>query len=405
MVIEMNDTDYHIQRLQSITARFKIFAETVGKILFPWRFESFGLFPDLSKWPKIKAYLYILSNPLIVFDIQSFDAVNFPFPIIATPVLWIAFLFWLLNLGAIFLVGSMKMLNPTSSNVEPSNLAIYIFSAILILFILIMIDTYLHLIYFLISRKIDWKYKIRWFFSFIMVVAMVVVYIKQKFNISSFIFPALVVDKALWLTSIFMFLVPACIVLSAAILLIGWRALQAFGYLLRYIFLSLNNPIPFSDIKKVMLEPNTSESETWRLIDLPIDEIIILRDWARENLEATEKKTIPLAILLAILGLFGNNLKFQNALESFISFLILRPDFDWGQYIFSSIMLMFVSSLVFSFVLLFRNLIIQGIIIQACTLAANIKIEQQKNINSISEKSSNVVVETIKKLLKLFIPK
>jgi hypothetical protein len=276
---------------------------------------------------------------------------------IISPVMWLAFLVWLLNLGTVFFVGSMGMLNAAPSNEEPSRLSLYIAYSILILSIPIMINVYLQLVYFLTNRNVNWKYKVRWLGSFLLVTFALVFFIKQKYEISSIAFPEEILNKVLWLASVTVFLLPSCVVISASILLIGWRALQAIGYFLRYIFLSLNNPLPIRDIKKAVIEPTKSNGVNWRLIDLPMEDILVLRDWARDNLGSTEKKTIPLAILLTALSLFANNPKFQNSIENFVSFILFlkldfKSGFNWGQYMLSSIALLFVGILIISFVLL-----------------------------------------------------
>ena len=397
----MDLSDSQTKKFDDMAEQFNALTAIVVRLLFPWKFNPFGFFPDVSKWPKTKAYMYFLINPLSGFDGLSFDP-NSAMMGILIPLLWYGFLYWLFNLGAALLALSMGVA-PGETSTDIPQKTLYVFVVMLVLSIPIMFDVYVHILYFLFSKKHNRKYKVRWFLSFIFTMLIVAFFIKEGYNISAYVFPVQPLARIFLLISLIVFLIPASIITSAAVLLIGWRALQAFGYILHYVFLSLNDPLPFGNIKKAVFELNTSEDGNWRLVDLSLDEIVSLREWARENLAATEKKTIPLALLFAGLSIFASNQKFQDSMEKFFSYLFSGlSDFHWGQYMLSSILLIFVVGLIFSFILLFRNLIVQGIVIQACTVAVIIKNEQAKSSSNHVQKPKNIIKEVLKRLFNLF---
>ncbi len=142
-----------------------------------------------------------------------------------------------------------------------------------------------------------------------------------------------------------------------------------------------------------------------------------MKEWARDNREGTDKRIIPAAIVLALLGIFASNPAFTNwvsgrinDLNSLISNIpqtilgISIPQITWA--LFSILWPVFVgllSLIPISYFLLFRNLVVQSYIIEACTVAeyaARLAAKERQKLEAAQNKKRPWWINLLCKMMK-----
>jgi hypothetical protein len=142
-----------------------------------------------------------------------------------------------------------------------------------------------------------------------------------------------------------------------------------------------HTPMPIQTIKELARREIPGRSGTWRLRDLSLADITLLREWAADNRESTDKRLIPSILLISILQFVGWNtivgLLLKVNLPGFVAD-ILRGIFSsnylavlWALMLFVALVLcvqlLFIP--VRGFFSLIKNLLTQSIILETCLVA------------------------------------
>lgn len=180
--------------------------------------------------------------------------------------------------------------------------------------------------------------------------------------------------------------------------------LLVIGYFLRVLFFnisSIHDPLPLESVEKLVKEKFSSAEEgdtEWQLCSLSKLEIKSLHNRALANLAGTEKRTIPISLILALIGLltfskfFGNNVD-QLLSDMFNKLNAFTPLANPLEFIFPMIVIggLFIIGgfLILSLNNLFTNIVVQNIIIEACIIveyAIDEEIKKQKAKQNKPEK-------------------
>lgn len=161
-------------------------------------------------------------------------------------------------------------------------------------------------------------------------------------------------------------------------------------YLLRVVLggiFSLHNPLPFTEIKKLLQEniPLHETTGSWKISDLSSSEISSLHQWAVTNREATEKRAIPLSIGLGLFGVVTFSDTIRTIADGFITWFLdilaafIKTPFSLPlQTVLLSfsillVFIIFIGSITRSLLSLFVNISVQNVIIETCVIAIQSK--------------------------------
>lgn len=179
------------------------------------------------------------------------------------------------------------------------------------------------------------------------------------------------------------------------VLVLSVRLLWGMREYLRSIY----SPLPKELVRKLALEPipiSGNGGKTWRLAELTRGELKSLRKWAATNREGTDKRLLPTAILFGALGVFANTRAFSDAIDRGLTWLyncfIILVGAEAGMSSLATtgrlVVAMAVVALGMVFIgamlSLFRNLVVQSLIIEAC-IVAEYACEQRQSLGSRTE--------------------
>ena len=219
-------------------------------------------------------------------------------------------------------------------------------------------------------------------------------------------------DLVLFIFTYVLFLIPAGTFLYMfaidTLLLSAWL-LWVTGKYLR----SAHSPFPRELVRKLVLEPIPgcgTGREDWMLIDLEEKELRLLHEWAAANRAATDKRLLPTVILFGILGAFANTQTFGNSVDRALSWLYDSFRLTstgtslllWtGRYMTAALLVAFAVMFVYSLLLLFRNLVAQSLIIEACVVAEYAR--EQRRVADSTDKTTKGRMGFWERLLRLLL--
>lgn len=166
---------------------------------------------------------------------------------------------------------------------------------------------------------------------------------------------------------------------------------------------STHSPFPKELVRKLALEPvpiDGNEGKKWRLVELTKGELKSLRKWAVANREGTDKRLLPTAILFGVLGVFADTQTFSDAIDSvlawlynsFITFVGVKKDISplttMGRFVVAAFVVALGMVFIGAMLSLFRNLVAQSLIIEACIVAEYAR-EQCQGPDSKAETDTN----------------
>jgi hypothetical protein len=143
------------------------------------------------------------------------------------------------------------------------------------------------------------------------------------------------------------------------------------------------NPFPKAIVIKILDLPipcpNQENKKEFLLKNLHLEEIKSLRQLARDVLDSTEKKVIPLTLFFSFFAIYATTDNFQNFVDKISTSLqrVFLPNFQYeelsiGQASLAAVIVCFVFGLMIilalSIVALLRTIGVQSIVIQSCTL-------------------------------------
>jgi hypothetical protein len=195
------------------------------------------------------------------------------------------------------------------------------------------------------------------------------------------------------------------------------------NFVLLFIFLllalfggisSMHDPLPLNRVKMLATkEISTTEPNkpSWRLANLQKSEIITLQNWAKENRDATEKRTLPFSIVLGILGVIalsdivrlGADDVLNNLLQNLHVFIYpdtsIAPLDLFGRTLIIGMTLGVLAILANGLKRLFVNLAVQNIVIEACLIAAFAKEKEDVQQRFRARSIINLIIDWILKFL------
>ena len=268
---------------------------------------------------------------------------------------------------------------------------------------------YFFTIWFLFTKRVIGRVKISWSIS-LLIVSFFLFQSATNHNLKL----KILLDLEISYLFLLLILIPLIAFLGFNFLFLGKSIVELVINIGRSFFAS-HSVIPQNTMQNAISKPVKSENKDWQISNLNIEKINTIKELASNNLEATEKKTIPAAIILTLIGFlatlpifqkfFGNLI--QVLYEYTIEIFIPRDNLSltFGQYAVTISIIIIVFAILSTYLNLFRNLIIQGLLIQICTIAEyakkeiEIRSEQQKRVE---EFKINSLFSFISKVLSLF---
>ncbi len=148
---------------------------------------------------------------------------------------------------------------------------------------------------------------------------------------------------------------------------------------------SIHAPRPIQTILTLAIQeipPSEPYQLSWRLVDLPKDDIIQMRQWAEANREGSEKRTVPAFLVSALVGILLTSDLIRGAGDRFLASLarivedlsrqqsILPLSINTILLLMAVLMLLILAMVVTkNLVDLFRNIVAQNLIVEACIVA------------------------------------
>jgi len=384
---------------KSLLSKCTQLVEHISEVALPTlNKEPFMALPDKNKWSKWRYALHRNSNPIHLFyqsDEALFkrDIYIFSFWIL----IYSSWIRWLKD-GMIFVF--------QFNSISSADVAIpwwgYIELTILLLGLLLWFVPYYHGAYFILNKNNKITSKLLWVICLVIFILYIFFAIKTDFSDTYQIALSDPTKSTFFYLIIILFLVPFSIA-SVSVIFIG---LKMSLLMMKYIldgFIKSHSPYTLKRIQELIESTIISESGPWKIYDLSEGELIAIREWSRDNLESTEKRVMPTFWVLALAGLFVNTKFFENWVS------------DWGNY-FSSQYAVFSardslytisaeSALIFiillplglaillflfaSYFAIFRNIAIQSLLIEICTILIYSKNKSQTEHNKIMKKSKS----------------
>jgi hypothetical protein len=241
---------------------------------------------------------------------------------------------------------------------------------------------YMWAVTFLASKRNSWWIKVFWALVLIVVGAIntfkyknTIQTILQLITSSPFSVPALIlwcilvpIPIGLWMVLLYEY----------ATLGLGWGAVFLFMN-----FVRTNNIYTHRHLKKILDTAIPFGDKSFFLLNLPVDELCSLKEWARDSREGTDKRIVPASIFLALLGVLFNSPSITTWADGWIAYgnsqlasipqnilgIPVVPVISFLISILGPVLLGLLLIILASYFQLFRNLVVQSYIIEACTVA------------------------------------
>ncbi len=166
---------------------------------------------------------------------------------------------------------------------------------------------------------------------------------------------------------------------------------------------SIHESRPVETILKLSTEYIPSRQTglaSWKLIDLPKSEISVLRQWAESNRDGSEKRTVPAFLIATFIGVMLTSEFIRHAVDGFLIWLLTGTWQFFTQtstqnlfglnisiIFMTTVLLAFITFVAKSLMALFRNIVAQNLIIEACIVAEYVteeaEIQQEKSPNTL----------------------
>ena len=178
--------------------------------------------------------------------------------------------------------------------------------------------------------------------------------------------------------------------------------------------LSINNPRPIENINKLAteeIESISKEKKKWKLKDLTKTDISTLQKWSFASRDNSEKRTIPTTIFAGLIGILLMSDTIRNILDSTLRWIISNTTklFQMSSFNFNiinffitiillSIFLTFLMIVVKGLLSVFKNIVAQSQIIEACIIVENIACRHEERNQEIG----NNKLSLLQRLKRLF---
>lgn len=384
--------------------KFGELSDHVGKYIYP-KFNAPEMHPcNTQSWPKILSGLYNFSNPYRYFKlIFSGRLVLFSTLVSFWFIMFTGLIPWVIG-GFEYIFGTSQ--NSSTMGIVPWYAYLYFVLSILSIFAGIVIN--IHGILFIFNSENSWKLRTIW--GALLFALFVYLYFEFQTDYPK-TFPYVLSNERKMFAFILLFVLavlPFSIFSVTFILQSSLFLIWLIFFLLEYLNAS-NNPNTYFEVKKIISETVIGSMNQWKLLDLSSAELTSIREMAKDNLEATEKRLVPTFWFLTILGLIANTKYFEKWVDGWVTyfsgihFVLVKSNssFTLPSEVLIIFILVFgivytIAVLVVSiYIKMFRNIPIQSALIDACTVSL-FAVEQkekklgQRNIPEIiSEKNKS----------------
>jgi len=245
---------------------------------------------------------------------------------------------------------------------------------LVIFFILPPVLLYGYTIWFLTTRRNSWKTKALWLVSLL---AFLFYLYSQLQNVRPAETNAILASALFFDFILFFLLIPSVLYVVYNFLYYGKFFVELIANALNG-FVYAHQPVSFQILRKLVTNPIKSENTNWHLSERSQNEISTFKELAVSNLDATEKKTIPTVILIGVFGFLATLPAFQqffaNAIQESLSWIleVLTGNvisITFGRMVFGFAAVILIILTLAANIALVQNLFVQGIIVQACTIA------------------------------------
>ncbi len=395
-----SDQSSYAAHIDALLDRFEALIEHVQKLAFPPLRKGVTAPPDMTNWSRLRRIAFKISSPLpTTFKLEPFD-ISF----IILGVWWGVSVFWGICADASLQV--LKSSPPTGSQSEQTTIwvkfAVYL---VVVLVVALIPAAYWRWVEFFRDRRYAGYWRLILTLLFVIIILASFWESGQDYSLRfqsrflenrvSLIFLAITYVLFLIPTGTFYYM----LVIDTAVF--GGSLLWAiFNYLI-----STHIPFPKKFIREIVLKPipSSEDKEEWRLTELTKAELESLHRWAEANREGTEKRLLPTLVLFGILAVFANTQAFNRVLDKALAWLYRLPielmglarsvgaspgntfiAYQAKMFEFISIVILiclFILVPLLLLLLLFRNLVTQSLIIEACIVAEYVR-EQHRNVDS-----------------------
>jgi hypothetical protein len=375
----MDTESLYAPHVDALMNRFSALVKHTQILVFPRILKGAAAPPDMTGWSRLRRLLFFISSPLPTIVMSG--AVNSAYSALALSVWLVVSGFWYIAAN-VFLDRIFGTTHPSAPVPEESIWMQTVVYLIIALTLLLIPLAYWRWVEFLRDRRYSMNWRL--------ILTVIFIIIALSFPYWGMLpeyraqFPALLLENRIYLKmfaiNYVLFLIPLGTFYYMVLLEFLVLAWQLYIMTIRYLA-SVHDPIPSRFIRKLALEPVPVDESGggWSLVDLAPVELETLRGWAEASREGTEKRLLPTVVLFGILGMFANTRVFSDVLEKILvwvtglfsiapgrnnaplSFLV-----SWLVFAFTALIVALFASGLLS---LFRNLIVQALIIETCHVA------------------------------------
>jgi len=376
---EISDQSPYAVHVDALLGCFSTLVEHAQTLAFPPLRKGVTAPPDMTGWSKIRQIAFTISSPLpTTFTAETIDR-----SLLVLFVWLIISMYW--GFAADIVIGHIfGVPQPISPKPEEPLWVEIVAWPLLVLTVILIPMAYWRWIEFFRDRRYPGIWRLILTIGFVgIVISSPYWLLDPEYRVQ---FPALLLEEQrsliLLITTYLLFVIPtgtSYYTLAIDTLVLSLRLL---GVTLKYLQ-SAHNPLPKELIRKLALEPipvAESKGKEWRLIELTKAELETLRRWATANREGTDKRLIPTAVLFGVLSVFANTRAFSNVADKVLAWLSdsfvtvvgakgtpLLP--ATRRFLALGIVLALGMLFINALLLLFRNLVTQSLIIEACIVA------------------------------------
>jgi hypothetical protein len=156
-----------------------------------------------------------------------------------------------------------------------------------------------------------------------------------------------------------------------------------YEVMLKWI-VAFHKPLPFQYLRNLIqqeIPPNGAQLSAWKITELDQANLSTIRKWAIANRDATEKRTIPVLVIFAVLGFFSSTQYFSVLIDKFLALVAPLSQGLSSPFSFTRISAVIVSTTVVAIFMiiygrLFKNLAVQNLIIETCIVVEHAKSKE-----------------------------
>jgi len=378
----LNQTE---QILQQITEYFNSLSICAEKLAFPNYRTGIYEYKDVSKWRVFPKFVYNISHPFLTGNTTS----------LVFYIVWLVL--YLIQYLALIL--GVSFLYPILFNFRPffpptNGVSWFFLVSSLIAGIPVSIISYMWWIDTLADKKNPWWVKL---ILLACTGSLLFYLVNTAQSVSSSYLTWKSPEEVVSIIFSFLFLlIPSCSYFVA----LFFDFLLAILIFLKTLFggvRSIHEARPIDtilDLATQEIQSTQSEGTSWKLIDLPKTEIVVLHQWAEANRENSEKRTIPAFLLAALISLLFTSDLLRQSFDHFLSTLYtnvttyynsksvfsLPFEVSFAALVIFPIIALLLIVILKNLLALFRNIVAQNLIIETCIVVeyACEKVEKKK---------------------------